>query len=305
MKTRRILLPVSGALALVMVRAGWARADEAQALPEGLTKPTTATTGTTNVANDTYAAPPKSLDDSANDTTSAKVAGGAVLASGNSRSVAATGSGTFRLRRGQNQLSIAAAANYAKARPAGESAMQKTVENYQGKARYDRFVVEGFAVFGAVSPSRDRFQGLDFRLNLDPGIAYYFIDDKPTQLWTEVGYDYQYDVRNRARLEEINAGLDGTDSGFHRIQSRHSGRLFGGFASSLNDRLALTMGLEYLQALVDTENWRLVGDASIQSNLAGSLSVATTFNLRYDHNPLPGIEKLDTLESVSLVYTLM
>ena len=52
-----------------------------------------------------------------------------------------------------------------------------------------------FAVFGAVSARHDRFQGLELRINLDPGVSYYFIDEEKQQLWLEGGYDFQHDIR--------------------------------------------------------------------------------------------------------------
>lgn len=276
----------------------------------GLSAAKPASTGSTDVATSTYEAPAKPADaptdaDKANDTTVAKLSGGALLASGNSRSLATTAGGTFRLRRSANQLSIAAAANYAKARPAGETNMRKTVENYQGKARYDRFVTKQVALFGAASLRSDKFQGLDVRLNLDPGLAYYFVDMKTQQLWSELGYDFQYDRRTQSVLDKANADIVDPNDRLERTQARHSGRLFVGYNGAFNDHVALTMDVEYLQAMTATENWRLISNAGIAASISGKFSLATTVTLRYDHNPLPGIETLDSMESVSLVYTLL
>jgi putative salt-induced outer membrane protein len=146
---------------------------------------------------------------------------------------------------------------------------------------------------------------LDLRLNLDPGVAYYFIDEKPVQLWTELGYDYQYDLRTVDAVRAANATLAEGDERLSRKEDRHSGRLFVGYVTAFNDQVSLTSGLEYLQALVDTENWRLLADIGINATLSGKLSLSTTLTVRYDHNPLPEIKNTDTIESVSLVYTLL
>lgn len=305
MRSNRVFSIHTGLFVATLGFASICAAEDAAPIAKGLSASKTATSGSTDVATSTYEAPTKPADDGANDTTAAKIAGGALLASGNSRSMAVTTAGTFRLRRGDNQLSIAAAANYATARPAGETAMRKTVENYQAKSRYDRFLAKHVAVFGAVSLRKDRFQGLDLRLNLDPGFAYYFVDDKAMQLWSELGYDFQYDKRNQQVLDKANATLANPADRLERTQSRHSGRLFVGYNGSINEVVGFTMGVEYLQAMASTENWRLVGDAGINATLAGKFSISTTVTVRYDHNPLPGIETLDTMESVSLVYTLL
>jgi putative salt-induced outer membrane protein YdiY len=48
-------------------------------------------------------------------------------------------------------------------------------------------------------------------------------------------------------------------------------------------------------------NW----DVALTSKIAGNFSLATTFTLKYDHHPLPDVEKLDTLTALSLVYQLL
>src|SRR5512145_1453162 len=105
--------------AIATLGASTSFAEDPAPMAKGLSTSKPATTGSTEIATSTYEAPAKVDEESANDTTAAKIAGGALLASGNSRSMATTASATLRLRRGNNQLSAAAAANYATARPAG------------------------------------------------------------------------------------------------------------------------------------------------------------------------------------------
>ncbi len=179
--------------------------------------------------------------------------------------------------------------------------METTVENLQSKLRYDRFISERVALFLALSGRHDRFQGLDLRLNLDPGVAYYFVDEKEQRFWTELGYDLQYDVRRDENIAA--AAADGET--VEKTEVRHSGRLFVGYENKLNDAVNFTTGLEYLQDVQDTTNWRLNYDAGLNSSIGSGFSVATTFSLKYDHNPLPNVEKTDTVTAVSLVYKLM
>ena len=179
--------------------------------------------------------------------------------------------------------------------------MQTTLSNVQGKIRYDRFLGAGFAGFLSLSGRNDRFQGLILRTNFDPGLAYYFIDTSPHQLWVEAGYDFQRDVRREANLAAAAAQgiwLDKTDV-------RHSTRLFLGYNGSINKAVSVTTGAEYLQGIQDSKYWRFNWDAGLNSTLSNSFSVATTFNLRYDHAPLPGVRNTDTITAVNLVYTLL
>ena len=241
--------------------------------PEGLMKQDSATSGSTDVATSGFEAPTEKPEEE-KDTTELEVSAGGLFTSGNSRSVAATTSSKLRLRRDVNQLSAALAANYSRAAATPDADMETTVENLQGKLRYDRFVSERVAVFLALSGRHDRFQGLDLRLNLDPGVAYYFIDQKKQQLWTELGYDLQYDVRRDENIEAAAADGETID----KTEVRHSGRLFVGYENKVSEAVSFTTGIEYLQDVQTTENWRLNYDAGLTSSIGKGFSVATTFS---------------------------
>jgi putative salt-induced outer membrane protein len=281
---------------LLTSRAGFA--DEA--LPSSLVKASQATTGSTDVATAGFEKTVTAAADE-KDATELQVSAGGLASAGNSRSMAATTAGKFRLRRGANVVAVGLAANYARSAPNKDSGLQTTVENYQGKLRYDRFLAGSFAVFGAASARHDRFQGLTLRLNLDPGIAYYFIDQAKQQLWSELGYDLQYDIRREeARTAALAEGMY-----LGKTVTRHSGRLFVGYASALSDGVTVATGLEYLQALSKTENYRLNWDGSVNSAVGKGFSIATAVSLRYDHNPLPSVQRTDVVTSLSLVYHLL
>jgi putative salt-induced outer membrane protein len=266
----------------------------------GVMKHDTATAGKSDVATETFATVAKP-DDKAKDTTEAKIVAGGLWATGNSRSLATTALGTVRTRRGPNEFSAALAANYGRAAAKPEEDMTTTVENYQGKLRYDRFVSQDVAVFLSLSGRRDRFQGLDLRLNLDPGVAYYFLDESKQQLWGELGYDLQFDIRRDSTIEAAALGGQVLD----KSDTRHSARLFAGYRNNLNEHVTFNTGVEYLQGLPDTEFWRLNWDLGLTAALAERFSLSTTFALRFDHHPLPGVKETDTLTAVNLVYTLL
>jgi putative salt-induced outer membrane protein len=205
------------------------------------------------------------------------------------------------VRREANQLTVAMAQNYGRAATTPDADTAVTIENYQGRTRYDRFLSGGLAVFVAMSGLRDRFQGLDLRLNLDPGIAYYFVDEAKQQLWGEIGYDLQYDFRRTDKVLE--AFYKGTP--IEKAETRHSGRLFFGYQNNVNKVVTVDTGLEYLQALSKTENWRLNWMVGLSSQIGGAFSIATTLNVKYDNNPLPGVKTTDVITAVSLVYSLL
>ncbi len=271
----------------------------AEDVPTGTSEAAKATKGTTDVTSEGKFEGGSKFDPEAKDATELSISAGGLSASGNSKLLALTTASTFRFRRIDNQLSAALAANYTKSGVAGADAVT-TVENFQGKTRYDRFLSGDFAVFLGVQGRRDRFQGLDFRIQIDPGVAYYFVNQKSQQLWTEVGYDFLHDIRRDDALLDPTTGITAD-----KTKTVHSGRLYVGYSNKLNEAVTFVAGVEYLQAIKDTTNWKLAGDAALTSKLAGNFSLATAFSLRYDHNPLAGKQTTDTITSLSLVYTLL
>lgn len=235
------------------------------------------------------------------DVTELQLSAGGITSSGNAQMLAMTGSGRFKARRAENQLSLTLAGNYSESAPKPDQDLQTTLQNVQGKARYDRFFGKGFAGFLSLSGRNDRFQGLILRTNLDPGVAYYFVDREKQQFWTELGYDYQFDLRRQAALNA--AAQAGTV--LDKTQERHSTRLFLGYSGSINSLVGLNTGVEYLQGLPETKYWRMNWDIGVTSAIGSKFSLATTFSLRYDHTPLPTVRNTDTVTAVNLVYQLL
>jgi putative salt-induced outer membrane protein len=276
-----------------------ARADE---LPAGLMKTDQATKGTESIATSGFEGKAaKPTDANSKDALELKLSAGGLMSGGNSRSLAVTSSGKFRVRREANQLTVAIAQNYGRGAPSPDADTAVTVENYQGKARYDRFLSGGLAAFVAMSGLRDRFQGLDLRLNFDPGLAYYFVDEAKQQFWAELGYDLQYDFR---RTDEVLAAFyKGTP--IDKAETRHNGRAFLGYQNNVSKTATIDTGLEYIQGLSQTENWRLNWILGLSSQIGGDFSIAATFNVKYDNNPLPGVKNTDVISALSLVYSLL
>jgi putative salt-induced outer membrane protein len=272
----------------------------AQTLPEGTRSAKPATEGKTEVVKSGFEGAARAAEEE-KDAATAELSAGGLIASGNARQLALTGAGKARLRRGRSQLSGAAAVNYAESAADRDAPLEATVENLQARVRYDYFFAEHWAAFLGLSARRDRFQGLDLRLNVDPGVAYYLIDEEKRQLWFELGYDLQYDVRRDENVEAARAAGEPIE----KTEVRHSGRLFAGYDNQLNERVSFSTGLEYLQSVEELEIWRLNWDGSIKSHLAGSFSSAVVVSLKYDNNPLRDVEELDLVTSFNLVYSLL
>lgn len=296
-RSLRRTVPAALAVTLTSTLTSLAFAQTANSLMA--TKPVAPTT--TEVATSGFDKTDVAASAQTNSVTELQLSAGGITSSGNSKMLAVTGSGRFKARRDDNQLSMTLAGNYAEAAPDPDENMETSLQNVQGKVRYDRFFGKGFAGFLSLSGRNDRFQGLILRTNLDPGLAYYFIDKEKQQLWTELGYDYQFDLRRDEALNK--AAKDGIE--LDKTQTRHSTRLFLGYSGSINSLVGVTTGLEYLQGLPETEYWRMNWDLGVTAALGSKFSLSTTFSLRYDNKPLPSVENTDTVTAVNLVYQLL
>lgn len=276
----------------------------ARAQPAGLVNQAPASAGSTEVAKEGFqvvAEPPP--PEESKDASIFKLTVGGFLSQGNTRTVAFTSAADYFLRRGASQFAVLAAVNYGGSAPGAGEPYEKTVENYQGRVRYDHFFAPGVAGFASVSARRDPFQGLDLRLNLGPGLAYYFIDAPGHRFWAELGYDLQYDVRAQEYIAAA-AAADPTAAPIAESEVRHNVRAFVGYDNQLTESLKFSAGLEYLQNVEAAENARINFDTALTAQVNEDFSVATTVSLRYDNAPLPEVEEADLITALNLVYTM-
>ncbi|MBX3188788.1 MAG: DUF481 domain-containing protein [Labilithrix sp.] len=302
----------SFALATLLSLTFFERAASAQDAPSAPTIPTetlkanTATKGSTDIAKGGFVASDQPKEDDPHQVTDFTLAAGGLFTAGNARTIALTSAAKLRLRRDEHQFSTAIAANVARAGKKDEPT-ETTVENYQGLLRYDYFLDDRVSLFLQSTLRRDRFQGLDMRLNVDPGVAYYFFDTGKHRLQGELGYDLQHDVRRDAsRAQSVPEGSPpGTPAPppLDKTRTLNNVRLFFGYENKLRKEVSFVASFEYLQSFEDYETFRMVGDVGLKSNVADSLALATTYTIRYENLPLPNVEKADSIASLTLVYS--
>ena len=242
------------------------------------------------------------------DVTEFNVSAGGIVSTGNAESAAATGAANLRIRRGRHQGSVNGAGNYG-ASAANDDEWEQTVGNVQGRARYDVFFAKRWSAFLMTTARHDPFQGLDLRLNVDPGVAFYALPKEANRLWFELGYDFQYDLRSEDAIVANDANGEpilNTNGNTIRTQDKvflnHAVRVFAGYSNRMNEKVTFDTGVEYLQSVIDPEILRLVWDVGLTAQIAERFSLATTFTLRYENKPLPDIKKLDTITAVNVVY---
>jgi putative salt-induced outer membrane protein len=278
----------------------------APADPAETVKAQTATKGTTDLAKGGFVTSAAPKDDDPRVVNDVSLGLGGLFSAGNARTIAVTTLGRMRFRRDEHQATFAGTGNYARAGKKGEP-IDTTVENFQGLLRYDYYLTNEVSLFLQSTARRDKFQGLDLRLNVDPGVAYYFINTKTHRLQIEGGYDLQHDIRrNESRAQPVPAGSPpGTPPPppVDKTKTLHNARIFLGYENKLRKEVSLITSVEYLQNFADIETYRFIADIGLKSNIADSLALATTYTARYENKPLPTVADLDSIASVNLVYT--
>lgn len=276
---------------------------EEPAVPAGTVKKDPASTGSTDLGGSGQFAAAAAKEET--DVTSLNLSFGGIFNTGNARSLAVTGLGKFLIRRKIHQFTAAAAGNYGRAALAvrddattpdvDEGRISDTTANMQGQLRYDVFFHPRFSAFLMSTARYDKFQGLDLRLNIDPGIAMYALMEATHKMWFEVGYDFQYDLRSEDGLDAAEAtGAPRPD----KTQVNHAARLFAGYTNNLSKYVTFDTGFEYLQSFLVGKRFRLNWVNALNVQLSDRFTMGTTFTLRYENQPLPGVVKLDTITSL-------
>lgn len=274
--------------------------------PAGLTTVEQASTGTTNVATTGFQAAQKPVDDTP-DFTRLSLSAGGMIAMGNTQIQQYTVAGDFGFRRDANQLGVVASLNQGSASLQRDAAgnlpePQETMSNYQARLRYDRFFSDVVSGFFQASALNDKFQALDFRLNLDPGVAIYAINEATHQWSFDVGYDFQYEDYLGDDRESL---------------TLHSARLATNYVNALNESVTFKTGAEYLIALspfdqcyyvttttnvrcgdynratdgllqeeVTRTNWSMIAYAKLDAKVSDKFTVVTALELRHDNSPV-------------------
>jgi putative salt-induced outer membrane protein len=305
--TRRVLVTLAACLVPSVASAQSTPAPAATpTAPSETVKANTATKGNTDIAKGGFVTSTAPKDDDPKYVNDVSIGAGGLFSAGNARTIALTSFGKARFRRDEHQFSAAATGNFARAGKLG-TAVDTTVENYQGLLRYDYFFSNDVSLFLQSTGRRDRFQGLDLRLNVDPGVAYYFVNTKTHRLQVEGGYDLQLDIRRDDAL--VQAPPAGSPPGtpapppLDKSRTLHNLRLFLGYENKLRKEVAFIASVEYLQNFADIGTYRFIADIGLKSTIADNLALATTYTARYENKPLPNVADLDSIASLNLVYS--
>ncbi len=150
--------------------------------------------------------------------------------------------------------------------------------------------------FGGLRFQHDMFSGFQYQESLTGGIGYKIFDTKATKLDVQVGAGY-----TRLRPEEIGRAPDGAvDSRIPQAtESGAIGTLGVNYSQALSSTTTLTDKLLIESGSSDT----LVNNAlALAVKISTKLSLSVGYAIQDNTKPPAGLKKLDTLETLNLVY---
>lgn len=166
----------------------------------------------------------------------------------------------------------------------GKSDGVKNAEAYSTELRGDYAHTARLYSFATAGWLQDEFSGIDQRFVYGLGSGYKFLDGPKHFLIGEAGLTYT--------MEDY---TDGTDSQYP------GGRLFGQYDYKFSDANKFTQSLEFLPDFDDTQNWLLNSETALTAALNKTFSMKTSYLVKYDNEPVPGLTKTDSILSVALV----
>jgi putative salt-induced outer membrane protein YdiY len=239
------------------------------------------------------------------DETTLNASAGGVWSAGNTKQITLNAGTEGRFVRGAHGIGGKAALVYGTADTTG-GGYDETAFNVNLRLRYDFYLTDYDALFGAAVYRHDRFAGLDHRAEGQVGYQRHFFREDKHRGWGEAGYDITVDrvYIESVTLDAMMAPIGSVET-FDWVDPVHAARLYLGYENLLNDAVTLRTGLEALINVEEPEDTRLNWDNTLSSKLVGSLSVELGFLLQFDNVPVPGRKKVDTSTKLNLVYTFI
>ena len=166
----------------------------------------------------------------------------------------------------------------------GETDGEKTAESYFTELRAEEDLSEQVGAYLLGGWLKDTFAGVDPRYYVGLGGIYKFLPGPVHLLVGEAGVTYT--------AEEY---TDNTDKQFV------GGRVFMKYELAFHEKAKFTQTVEWLPDLENTDDWLFNSETAVLAGLNSYLSLKTSYVLKYDNEPVSGLEETDTILSVALV----
>jgi putative salt-induced outer membrane protein len=202
---------------------------------------------------------------------------GASFASGNSDTQSANAALELGLTSGKWAHTLGLAGNF------GSDNGSTTAQRWEvrGQSGYD-FTARTYW-FGAGRYEDDRFSAYDYQATVSTGLGYRFIDNERTKLWIQGGPGYRFAEFNETGETENGSILRGDLGLDHQLTE----------TTKLVERFLVETG---------SNNTYLQNDLGIEVTIKGSLGLRVGYQVRRNSDVPDGVDKTDTLTTLSLIY---
>jgi putative salt-induced outer membrane protein len=179
----------------------------------------------------------------------------------------------------------------------GENTGIVSAERFDAKWQSDYSITQDLFAFGGLRYSHDLFSGFDYQETATTGVGYKFLDTDSIKLSAQVGAGYRRELPELLIKNSVGEVVQ-------RIkQPEESGAI-------------ATAGIDYSQALSSTttvtdkllvetgsQNTLLTNALALSVKMTTKLALSLGYGLQDNTNPPAGLKKVDTIETVNLVYS--
>jgi putative salt-induced outer membrane protein len=179
----------------------------------------------------------------------------------------------------------------------GESAQIVSAERWDTGWESDYSLNKTVFAFGALRYAHDMFSGFEYQASATGGMGYKIADSALTKFDVQAGVGYR-----ELRPEELTKDATGAVTS-RTLEPGESSVVFT-FGANYFQQLTSTTALTDKLLVESGSNDTLVTNTlALAVKVSGKLALSVGYNIQNNSNPPPGLKKLDSLETVNLVYS--
>jgi putative salt-induced outer membrane protein YdiY len=215
-----------------------------------------------------------------------QIAFGLTLARGNTDATLASATFGTEKKWPENDLIFGADGLYGETKNPGQQQFTESAEVLHGFSQYNRTITDGLYGYMRLDGFHDGIADIKYRLTVAPGIGYYFITNKITDLSAEVGPGY------------IREQLGGDTRSFATL------RVAEGFHYAISAHAKAWETVEYLPQVDEFNNYIVNLEVGVEAGLNKGNNLSLRSVLRDSYNNVPAANRLknDLKLITSLVY---
>jgi putative salt-induced outer membrane protein len=178
----------------------------------------------------------------------------------------------------------------------GESANLVSAERWDTLWQSNYDLTKDLFTFGALHYERDLFSGFQYQATGSVGLGYKFINTGTTQLSAQVGVGY-----GKLRPEDLTTNSNGSIT---RTLLPSESSAVGTFGVTYSQKLSGTTTLtDKLLVESGSINTLATNALAVAVKVSTKLALSVAYSVQDNTSPPAGLKKVDTLETLNLVYS--